>query len=151
MSETTIARDLADYLREHPDVCADISVSAGCHPWVRFHDGDWQYAVFGDQFVEGRVLDEDAVVRYIAGNPATLIPASEAYRWKPSTRTVWEIADDQDVFTDATRCEWCGGSEHAVDLTCYETVEDGDTNLCPECFESWEQAGEIVGETEAVA
>lgn len=147
----SIARDIVEYLRENPDVCADISVSAGCFPWVRFHDGDWQMVQYGQHRIEGRVIEEQAVVGYIETNPTDLLLVSEAYQWGPKEKTAWEEADEQDVFTDADRCFWCGESENSVALGFYETLEDGDTHLCPECFESWDRAGEIVGEVEASA
>lgn len=143
-----IAADQMAYLRENPGVCADVSIHAGNHPWVRYHDGEWQYAKFGDYGrIEGKVLDAETVQRLFAGNPVTLEPVSEAYQWRAADRTVWEHAAEQDVFTDFDRCFWCGHSERTRDLTEYETTEDGDCLLCEDCYESFDKHDQIVGAT----
>ena len=149
MSATTesIARDLLDYLREHPDVCAEGNVHGW--RWLRFVDGEWRAAKYGGKhrlkrFVDGEILDEEAARAWLESKPVTLIPATEAYLWGPSEATVWEDADEQDAFTDSDRCFWCGSSERSVALDRFETAEDGECLLCPECEESWERAGEIV-------
>lgn len=148
----SIASDLAQYLREHPDVCARGS-TPGFH-WLRFVDGEWravQYssrAVHLHSYVEGRVLDEERALEWLASNPATLQPVSEAGDYGHGYDTVWAAADEQDVFTDADRCVWCGHSERTHDIDRYQTTEDGEQWLCPDCYESWKEAGEIVAGTD---
>jgi len=145
-----IAGDQMDYLREQSGVCADVSIVAGNQPWIRFHGGEWQYAKFGDNGrIEGKTLDAETVQRLFAENPVRLEPVSEAFRWRPADRTVWEHAAEQDVFTDRDRCFWCGHSERDRDLTEYETAEDGDCLLCAGCHESWDNQDQIVGEASA--
>lgn len=152
LTERKIAKDLADYLREYPGACANGNVHGWA--WIRFHDGEWQatrYYSGSDRlksYVEGEVLDEDAVLDWLVSKPVEIIPTSEATLWGPSETTVWEDADEQDVFTDRDRCYWCGGSERTHDLTEYETVENGDCLLCSDCHESWENTDCIVHETE---
>lgn len=161
-----IAADLAAYLRAHPSVCADVSVHAGNHPWVRYVEpeaatgtdadgdaadrdddepgGEYRLARFADYGrVEGRVLDESDVVDLFASNPVRLQPVSEAYRLRGESGTVWEHAAEQDVFTAHDRCEWCGYSDRTRSLAVYETVADGDCRLCNECAAEWERAGEL--------
>lgn len=150
VTKEDIASDLFDYLKDNPNVCANGNVHGWT--WIRFHDGEWQATKYytGDDrlksFVVGRVLEERKVLDYLAMKPITLIPQSEAYLWGPSDQTVWEDADEQDVFRDFTRCYWCGCSERTHDLQEYDTVDDGDTVLCSSCFESWINAGEIAEE-----
>lgn len=151
VSERDIAEDLAKYLRENPGVCADVSIAAGNHPWIRYHDSAWQFARYGEQGrakgrVEGKVLNEESVVDLLAANPVNLKPVSEAYQWKPADETVWEDASEQDVFTNRDRCYWCGVSDRTKDLTRYETTEDGKCSLCADCHESWDRADQIVRE-----
>lgn len=147
-TEREIASDLLEYLRENPGVCAEGNVHGW--RWVRFHDGDWQAAKYYDgndrlkDYVVGDVLDESTVLDWLVSKPATLIPGSGAYLWGPSDHTVWEEADEQDVFTDHDRCFWCGGSEQTNNLKAYETTEDGECLLCQDCHESWEKADQIV-------
>lgn len=144
VTHESIAADLAEYVREHPGVCADVSVSAGNHPWVRFTDDEWRLARYGHMDrVEGAVLDEEDVIELFAVNPVNIIPTSEAFLLQ-SDDTVWEDADEQDVFTDANRCFWCGDSERDTTLGLYDTVEDGECYLCDACRETWDSEGELV-------
>ena len=141
-----IASDLIEYLRENQGVCANIHVQG----WIRFHDGEWQAARYLggkdrlNSYVAGDVLDESAVLDWFVSMPVTFTPESEAFRWAPSEQTVWEDADRQDVFTDRERCFWCGESERNRSLEAYETTEDGECLLCPDCYESWAKANQIV-------
>lgn len=147
-TERGIARDLLDYLRANPGVCAEGNVHGW--RWVRYHDGEFHATTYGgddrqNSYVSGEVLDEDAAVSWLTSKPVSLLPASEAYQWRPSDETVWEDADEQDVFRDYDRCWFCGGSERDHDLTEYETVEDGDLTLYSDCHCS---CGQIVGEVQ---
>jgi len=147
LSRRDIARDLADYLQEHPSVCADVSVHAGNHPWVRCVDGEWRRAQFGKyDRIEGSVLDRETVVDLFASNPVRRVPVEDAYVLREDSGTVWEHASEQDVFSDRDRCKWCGYSSRTRDLSLYETVADGDCLLCEDCSDEWERAGELVGE-----
>lgn len=146
-TERDVAADLRDYLRETDGVCAEGNVHGW--RWVRFHDGDWQATKYNEgndrlrDYVEGDVLDESTVLEWLVSKPFTLIPESEAYLWGPSEKTVWQHADEQDVFTDLDRCGWCGASERTANVDAYDTVEDGRCLLCEDCYESWDDAGEI--------
>jgi|GEM_PF-1610453 hypothetical protein len=143
-TEERIAEDLMSYLQANPGVCADVSVGAGNFPWIRFRDGEWQYAKYGEVGkVESRVLNRETVRELFVSNPVNLDPVTEAYKWSPSTETVWEHADQQDAFSDLGRCVWCGYSERTRELAEYRTVEDGECLLCAGCAESWKDAGEI--------
>jgi hypothetical protein len=85
-----IAADLADYLRENPGVCADLSTTAGHHPWVRYHDGEFQmfeYAGYGT--VEVQTVSRESLVSLMALNPVDLRPCSEANRGI-SSDNIWE-------------------------------------------------------------
>lgn len=151
VSERSIASDLLEYLQNNPGVCANGNVHGWA--WIRYHDGDWQatrYASSSDRlksYVVGDVLDEEAVLDWLESKPVSLIPATEAYLWRPAEETVWEDADEQDVFADYDRCFWCGGSERTHELSVYQTVENGECKLCPSCRESWDSADEIVRTT----
>lgn len=142
----SIVDDLLAYLRENPDVCAAGNVNGW--RWVRYHDGEWQATRYGGQhrlsrYVDGTVLEADEARRWLTTNPVELIPAADAIQWGPSETSVWEDAADQDVFTDAERCFWCGQSERSVALEGYETTDHGECDLCSECHDSWEKAGEL--------
>lgn len=152
MNARDIAEDLADYLRDHPEVCAEGNVNGW--RWIRYHDGDWQATRYYDgtnrlrEYVVGDVLDEETVLRWLESKPVTLVPLAEAHLWAPREQTVWDDATEQDVFTDRDRCWWCGASERTHDLTEYETTSDGECLLCPSCHESWDKAGELKTEVE---
>lgn len=146
-SEKSVAQDLMEYLRNTEGVCAEGSVNGW--RWVRFKDGEWQAVKYGGKhrlsdFVEGEVLNSETVLEWLVEKPAQIIPVSEAYRWSPKEETIWEDAAAQDVFEDVPRCFYCGGSENALDLQLYETVEQGECLFCDGCHGSWESAGEIV-------
>lgn len=148
VSPRSIASDLLEYLRENPGVCAEGNVHGW--RWVRFHAGNWQavkYYQGADRLkdvVVGEVLDDEAVLDWLEAKPVTLIPESEAVLWTPSEQTVWDNADQQDVFTDHDRCFWCGSSERTQVLQSYQTTPNGKCQLCSDCYESWEKADEIV-------
>lgn len=148
VTHESIARDLMEYLRENPDVCAEGNVIGW--RWVRYADGEWRAIDYGGQdrlkfHVRGAVLEPETVREWLANKPVTLCPASEACRLRSGETTVWEDADQQDVFTDCERCFYCGQSDRSVGLECYETTDDGNCLLCSDCHEQWERAGEIVG------
>ncbi|WP_176548353.1 hypothetical protein [Natrinema sp. CBA1119] len=144
----SIARDLMDYLRENPGVCAEGNVHGW--RWVRYTDGEWRAADYGGEhrlsrYVGGTTLEPNAVEQWLAGKPVTLLPVSEAYQWGPSDTTVWQDAAEQDVFTDADRCFYCGQSDRSVTLERYETTDEGECLFCADCHEQWGRADEIVG------
>jgi hypothetical protein len=143
--EQRIANDQMEYLREHSDVCAVGNVVGLM--WVRFHDGEWQAVEYGGKHrlherVRGVVFEADDALNWFVENPVTLRPSAEAASWS-RPEGVWGDVEDQDVFTAAERCFWCGQSEHAVSLTESQTTNQGACNFCPDCLESWERAGEI--------
>lgn len=146
---TQIARDQMAYCREHPGVCAD--GNARGWQWLRYVDDEWRATTYGGRhrlkdYVQGAVLDEAAARDWFATKPVTIIPASEAFLWRPRDTTVWEDADRQAVFTDATRCFWCGESERTTALGEYATHDHGEISLCRDCHGSWCRAGELVDE-----
>lgn len=148
VSRRSIARDQLDYLRENPGVCAEGNVSGP--RWIRFQDGEWLGLRYSSQdhrlrsYLRGYALSRDMVLDWMERKPVTLVPAREAGNGLHTDQSVWADAADQGVFTGLDRCGWCGLSEEECDLTLYETVEDGETLLCPSCTDSWKEAGEIV-------
>lgn len=146
-SSRSVAEDLMNYLRETRGVCAEGNVHGW--RWIRFASGEWQATKYGgqhrlEQYVQGEILDEEAVLNWLVSKPVQIIPCSKAYLWRPKDETVWKDADDQDVFEDASRCFYCGESARSADLQLYETTEQGECLFCNDCHESWERAGEIV-------
>lgn len=142
-----IAADLADYLREHPGVCAWLS-AGGSHPWVRYTGDEWRRVQYGGYHrlsnrVSGSVLDREEVVGLFAGNSVNLKPLDDATLGRSET-TVWEDAADQAVFADLPRCWWCGVSERDADLLTAETVMHGECDLCRDCLPSWARDGELL-------
>lgn len=148
--EHRIANDQMEYLREHSDVCAVGNVVRLM--WVRYHGGEWQAVEYGGNHrlqkrVRGVGFEEGDALNWFVENPVTLRPSAEAASWS-RPEGIWGDVEDQDVFTDAERCFWCGQSEHAVSLTESQTIEQGVCSFCPDCLESWEQAGEIANTLE---
>lgn len=145
----TIAEDLAEYLQETPDVCVDGSVNGWA--WLRFVDGEWravQYSSDPDRlrsFVEGTVFDRSQALDWLVSNPAQPVPVTDAGSFTDGDASIWQDADEQDVWTDRDRCAWCGHSDRTRDLTLYETTENGECRLCEDCHESWGQQDLIVG------
>ena len=142
-----IARDQMAYCRENPGVCAD--GNAHGWRWIRYVDDEWRATKYGGQhrlkgYVEGAILDAETALDWFVTKPVTIIPATEAFLWRPRDTTVWEDADAQDVFTDATRCFWCGAGERSASLDDYETHDHGRIPLCLDCHGSWRRAGELV-------
>lgn len=147
ISETQIAKDLLAYLRDHPSACADVSAQGYYRPWVRYRDGQYQLAGFGEiDRIHATTLSEKQALELFKNNPVQLLPAHKAYRWKPANRTVWEHAAEQDAFTSLTRCFWCGFSERTTDLSLYETVDDGNCWICSDCHRTWDNQNELVRE-----
>jgi hypothetical protein len=146
-TERAIASYLLEYLKNNDEVCAD--GNANGWTWIRYEAGDWQAVRFSrsddtlKSYVVGDVLDEATVMDWLVSKPATIIPQRQAYLWGPSENTVWELADEQDVFEDYERCFWCGDSERNQTIKSYQTTENGECSLCPECRDSWASAGEI--------
>jgi hypothetical protein len=149
--EQRIAKDQMEYLREHSDVCAEGNVVGLM--WVRYHDDEWQAVKYGGKHrlhdrVKGVALEIEDALRWFIENPVTIRPSVEAAAWSQPDG-IWGDVEDQDVFTNAERCFWCGKSEHSVSLGEYRTAEQGVCDFCPDCLESWERAGEIVEMLEA--
>jgi hypothetical protein len=145
-SSRTVAEDLMDYLRETDGVCAEGNVHGW--RWIQFVDGEWRAVKYGGKhrlngYVDGAVLDAETVLNWMVEKPVQIIPCSEAYLWTPKNETVWEDANVQGVFSDASRCFYCGESEQSADLSQYETTNQAECLLCSDCHNSWEQAGEI--------
>lgn len=145
-SSRTVAEDLIDYLRKTEGVCAEGNVHGW--RWIQFVDGEWQAVKYGGKhrlkgYIDGAILDHETVLSWMMQKPVQIIPCSEAYLWTPKDATVWEDADAQHVFSDVSRCFYCGESEQATDLDLYETTNQGKCLFCSDCHSSWEQAGEI--------
>jgi len=144
VTEKDIAKDLLKYLRENPGVCARANgTSSHC---LRYNNGEWQLVKYGGKhrlrkYVDGNVLDPEDARKWIEINPISLIPTATAPYGK--RRKIWTEAHEQGVFADVDRCQWCGESEHTVDLELYETTDQGKCNFCPDCHSSWDRAGEI--------
>ena len=153
VSKQQIADDLAEYIKETPGVCAE--GSAVGLTYLRHYDGEWQavrYSSSSDRksgFVEGTVLDEDKAVWWIKKNPTSIVLQKDAGSFTTNDTSIWADVDRQGVFDDVERCGWCGNSESETQLTAFETVEDGEVSLCQDCHESWDDAGENVGEVVA--
>jgi hypothetical protein len=147
VDEHDIAFDQMAYLKNTENVCAVGSTTGWM--WLRYHSGDWQAIRFAtedihtSEYVHGKTLDREAVVNWLVDNPVTMEPQSKTHRWSPDDKTVWEYAEQQDVFDGKTRCVWCGYSTRTRELDSYATVEDGDANLCDDCHSDWDRAGEI--------
>lgn len=96
--EQEIASDQLDDLRERTDWCADISVHAGNHPWVRWNGEAYEIARtghLGDLEVE--TCDKEALLNLFAENPVHIMPARNA-TYSPSRSgrfNVWEDVDDR--------------------------------------------------------
>lgn len=52
--------------------------------------------------------------------------------------------DDHRVLVLSTTTALVGSSERTHDLQAYETTADGECQLCHGCYESWNEADEIV-------
>jgi hypothetical protein len=143
--EQRIANDQMKYLRDNSNVCAEGNVVGLM--WIRYYDDEWQAVEYGGKHrlqnrVRGVVFGEDDTLDWFIDNPVTLRPTAEAAtRGHPDG--VWGDVEEQDVFTDADRCFWCGQSESSVSLTESQTTEQGRCDFCPDCLESWQRAGEI--------
>lgn len=150
-TERQIAEDQMQYLRDNPDVCAEGSVT-GC-VWMRYADGEWRGVNHETSRhrlrsrIRGTVFDRDEALRWFLNNPVTIRPVGSA----GSQGEVWDDTDEQDVFTDAERCYWCGASERSVDLDVYRTVEQGECRFCSDCRDSWDRADELADGSEVVA
>lgn len=101
-SRNDIARHYVEYLREHPDVCAWLSVRAGMHPYVRFDPERDAWLVvesvgFGELEVEIHD-DADAFLGLLASNPVDLVPVAEAESHGPG-ETVWDQLDSGEKVT----------------------------------------------------
>jgi hypothetical protein len=147
--ERSLAAVLLGELHDR-ETCIRVGGIGWAYPFVRYHDGQWQWAHYGKNGrVEGRVLDESHVHDLVDSKPIQFLGYHEAVGGLTDDGpTVWEDAAEQDVFTDADRCFWCGHSERTHDLGEYETSEDGDCLLCPDCFESFDNHDQIVGATD---
>lgn len=150
--EQRIADELLSFLRENPDVCGWGSTTG--YSWFAFADGEWRAVTYGgphrlSRYVRGVVLDEARARKWVLRNPVNLIPAAEAGTYNAENRSVWGLAEEQDVFADADRCFWCGASERAEELTRHETTEQGVCAFCADCLESWGRADEIIRQVTA--
>lgn len=148
-----IAEAVVDVLKRDDNACIQIQFAPLGWPYVRYHDGVFQWITRDSLYnrIEGEVVGEEELLGEIAQHGIMMYGESETHAGlSDSGPTVWELTDEQDVFTDRDRCFWCGGSDRTHDLSQYKTVEDGVCWLCPDCHESWETADEIVAEvTEA--
>jgi len=124
-SEIQIAEDLLAYLRDHPTVCADVSAQGYHRPWVRYRDGAYQLAGYGEiSRIHATTLDEDQAISLFKHHPVQLLPASKAYRWKPATKTVWDDGAEQDAFT---RSRAAGGAATASEQLIYLSTKPSRT------------------------
>jgi len=145
-TRASIAEDELQYLQENPTVCAEGNVNGW--RWLRYHDGEWQATDYGGphrltSYVNGKVLTREEAKKWLKTKPIKRIPTSEAYQWKPKDKTVWEEAEEQEVFKDVQRCFYCGKSENAVSLSNEETTDHGELDLCKDCKGAWNRSGEL--------
>lgn len=140
-----LAESVVDALREYDGACIQINFAPIGYPYIRYVEGEWR-RVERRRFdrVEGRVIDEEDVVDLAAEHSVTFYAAEYTTGLTDAGPSVWELADEQDVFTDRDRCCWCGASDRTASIEAYETTEDGTCLLCEDCHESWEKSGEIV-------
>lgn len=76
--ETQLAMDQLEYLREHEDVCAALSIHVGHHPYVRY-DGE-KYLVaenMGYGEIEVQHMTAENLVTTFADNPVDLRPVQD--------------------------------------------------------------------------
>lgn len=142
----SLAAVIVRELRERDGKCIRVGSYSRGFPFIRYHDGEWQWAdyEFSQNRVKGRVLEEDRVREIVDGHSFHLLDTNEAIAGLTDDGpTIWEDADEQDVFTDYDRCFWCGQSERSRELDRYETTEDGECLLCPECHDSFNECGQI--------
>lgn len=147
VTDESIAREMMGVLREMPGGCASMPPAASFR-WVRHVDGEWRAVRYEQQkwgYITGEVWDDEEAESFFAASPTTIIPADDARRMSAHETTVWEEAEEQDVFTDHDRCFWCGVSERDEEPTLYETTEDGECLLCDDCHEHWNREDQIAG------
>lgn len=145
--EHDIALDQLAYLKDTSGVCARGSSTGWT--WLRYHCDEWRavrYATESEHlrdYLHGQVLTAEQAGNWLADNPATIEPVADAKRWSQSSNTIWETAERQGVFRDATRCSWCGECDENRTINVFESTGDGTVSLCKSCEESWDRAGEL--------
>lgn len=96
--EQKIASDQLDYLRENESVCANISVRAGRHPWVRWNGSMYEIVEKATRWgaLEVTACEKDALLNLFAENPVHIKPAERATCSPPDSgrRNVWEMVDE---------------------------------------------------------
>lgn len=143
----SIAEHQRKYLRDHFEVCAE----GGTYGYSRLRhvDGEWHALQIGDrehrlpEYLTGRRFSEETALSWLINRPVTLKPVASSAEWLSTAPNVWAKAKRQDVFTDADRCFWCGDSENTADLSAHVTTEQGTQRFCVDCFETWDEQGEI--------
>jgi hypothetical protein len=117
-TKTAIATERLRELRDHPERCANISVRAGRHPWVRYHPGEETYLIVetsGVGRLEVKSCDTDALRGLFAENPVHVRPASTATFSPPESgrNSVWDAL--------------AGNGDHVVvaDETAFDAITAG--------------------------
>lgn len=145
--ERQIAEDMMEYVRSHPEVCAD-GRSHG-YSNLRWHGGEWQVVKIGGfkhrraHYLTGVVYDDETALDWFIRQPVRIVPQAEMATWINGGEDLWGKVEDHDVFSDGNRCFWCGNSGRNVELTTHLTVAQGDCDFCSDCFDVWDKQNEI--------
>lgn len=102
VTRTEIAMDQLEYLREKDGVCAQVSISAGCHPWYRWNGEAYEVAeTMGYGKLEVDVVHGSTINHIFAENPVEIMPVEEATfsTPEPGRANVWDRveADGEEV------------------------------------------------------
>lgn len=91
-----IAMDQMEYLREKDGVCAQVSIAAGQHPWVRWNGEKYEVAeVMGYGTLEVDVVSGESLINIFTDNPVEMMPVEEATfsPEEPGRANVWDRVD----------------------------------------------------------
>ena len=107
--EQEIASDQLDMLSENPERCAQVSVHAGRHPYVRWNDDVEAYEIAEQGFsnLDVQTCTKDALLNLFAENPVDVMPLRKATYSpdEPGMNNVWkaiEVRDERDdiIYTE---------------------------------------------------
>ena len=87
-------------LRENPDTCISLSLAAGNHPYIRYHDGRWEFVLHMeyDWYAAG-YIEADQLAHLVENNPFSFVENDEAYPLS-SGPSYWELAEENDLFRE---------------------------------------------------